>query len=650
MDSPKKKHEATGRHPIAAFFAFMAAWPSRFAAWLAASFLGRALLSYSKSRELLSESRLSRRFRESRIYAAASPLRYRIARLLSDSRPAVLCHKLLDMLRYTHTRTYGVLFGTFGLYTILVYVMKRFLFVGMEGDFGALVTGIVTVLLSLLLLFSGNPLCYDLQESRLLGFLLYRVVGLRRYPIVRGKHKPLSPALAFLFGTLLGITAFLWHPLLTLFGIFALIAFFLLLFSPELCLFSAILMAPFLIFVGRPSVLLCVIVLIGVVGYLLKLLLGKRLFSFEPLDFAVLFLGIAYILSAFFTYGGAVSTAKALMYAILLIGYFLAVNLLTSPVLVNRAINALLTGGTIVALIGLFQQFAGKAVADWLDNSAYDYISGRITSVFENPNILAAYLILIFPFAIAQLLKKTNALRRAGYFLVFVIFMAAIIYTWSRGAWIGAILALGLFLFACNPATIYLLIPVGVGLPFLLRWASDPFSLRLTSATLTDTSVSYRVHIWRGTWRMIGDHLLGGIGVGTDAFTAVYPYYALSGIETATHTHNLYLQYLVEFGIVGLLLLLLFVFLFFQCILTHQREEKDDGLRLSSIAAGCGVVAVLANGFADHVFYNSRVFFLFFIVVGIAVALSRVGKTEEERSRPIRDNGNEIYTVDIDVA
>ncbi len=649
MDTPKKRHDTQGRHPIAAFFALMAALPTRFAAWLSASFLGRLFLSYNKSRELLAESRLSRRFYDSRVYRMASPLRYRIARLLSDSRPAALGRSLLDTLRYTHTRTYGVLFGTFGLYTILVYVIQRFLFTGLSGDFGALVTGIVTVVLSLLLLLSGNPLCHDLQESRLLGFLLYRVVGLRRYPILRGKHKVLSPAIAFLFGTLLGITAFLWHPLLTLIGICAVIAFFLLLFSPELCLFSAILFAPFLIFVGRPSVLLCVIVLIGLFGYLLKLLLGKRLFSFEPLDFAVLFLGITYILSGFFTYGGSASTAKALMYAILLVGYFLAVNLLTSPALVNRAINTLLTGGTIVALIGLFQQFAGKAVADWLDSSAYDYISGRITSVFENPNILAVYLILIFPFSIAQLLKKSNTLHRAGYFLIFVIFITAIVYTWSRGAWIGVIVALALFLFACSPATVYLLIPVGVGLPFLLHWASDPLSLRLSSTTLADTSISYRVHIWRGTWRMIGDHLFGGIGVGENAFTAVYPYYALSGIETATHTHNLYLQYLAEFGIVGLLLLLFFVFLFFQCILTHQREEKDEGLRLSSIAAGCGIIAVLANGFADHVFYNSRVFFLFFAVAGIAVALSRVGKTEEERGKPIRNNGNETFTVDIEV-
>ena len=71
-------------------------------------------------------------------------------------------------------------------------------------------------------------------------------------------------------------------------------------------------------------------------------------------------------------------------------------------------------------------------------------------------------------------------------------------------------------------------------------------------------------------------------------------------------------------------------------------------MRLTAIAAGCGVLAVLINGFADHVFYNSRIFFLFFAVAGIAVALSRVGKTEEERSKPLYDEGNETFSLDVD--
>lgn len=649
MDSEKRRPSL--RHGIAAFFAFFVALPSRLSAWLCDSFVGRCFHAYGKSTELLGESRLFRRFRDSRVYRTASPMRYRVAGFLTNGPLSVLFTRILAILRYTETWIYGILFGTFGLYTLLVYVVRHFAFSAAGNDLASLVTGIATLFFSLLLLFSRKPLCVTLQESAILGFLLYRTAGLRRHPAKATVRHTINPTVAFLFGSLLGIMGFFVNPLHLLLGIFGIILFFLLLFSPELCLFSAIAFAPFLIFVERPSILLCTVVLIGTLGYLLKVLLGKRLFSIEPLDFAVFFLVLLYLLSCFFSYGGQASIQRALMSAALLGGYFLIVNLFTSRALILRAVNTMIISGTIVALIGLFQQFTGNAIADWLDSAAYDYISGRITSVFENPNILAVYLILVFPFVTVMLFQRGSALRRFAALLLFAVFMAAIVYTWSRGAWIGVIASFALLMFSCSPATIYLLIPIGAGVPFLLRLASSPIADRLSSATsLADSSVSYRFHLWRGTWRMIGDHILGGIGVGEEAFAAVYPYYAPAGMESARHAHNLYLEVLAEFGIVGCALLLFFVFLFFQRTLTHQHEEADNEIRLLSVAATASVFAVLVNGFTDHVFYNSRIFFLFFAVVGIAVALARVGRTEAERSQPIKDSGGEHYTVEIEIA
>ena len=146
---------------------------------------------------------------------------------------------------------------------------------------------------------------------------------------------------------------------------------------------------------------------------------------------------------------------------------------------------------------------------------------------------------------------------------------------------------------------------------------------------------------------MAKEHLLGGVGVGESAFRAYYPLYSLSGIEGATHAHNLLLQLLCEFGVLGPMLFLLFAVFLYQCLFSHQAEETDEEIRLSSIAAGCGIFAVLINGLFDYVFYNSRVFFLFFVVVGIAVALSRVGRVERTRSAPIYDKGSTESVLDI---
>jgi O-antigen ligase len=398
--------------------------------------------------------------------------------------------------------------------------------------------------------------------------------------------------------------------------------------------------------------LLAVVILTGAVSYLFKIMLGKRTFSFRPLDLTVLLLGLMYVLSTPFTHGGSASVREALLYAVLLLGYFLAANLLNTPAAISRAITALVAGGTVTALLGLYQQFAGKAVADWLDNAAYDYIAGRITAAFGNPNVLATYLILLFPFVMAGILKKGSFGSRAGSFLLFALFISTIILTWSRGAWIGVFLSLAIFLFAYNPATLYIWIPTVIGGLFALQHFDSAILNRLGSvfSPMADSSISYRISTWHGALSMASEHLLGGIGVGEEAFHATYPYYALSGIESAPHAHNLPLQYLCEFGIVGPLLLLLFIVIFFQCVISHRREETNQAFRLYSLAASSGVLAVLIFGLTDHVFYNARIFFLFFAVAGIAAALSRVGRVERERSLPISDREGEAYTIEIELS
>lgn len=647
MDSQRPAAES--KPARASFFASLLGFPARVAGWLAASAPGRFLHAYEACRESVRESRLARRLHESRLWRLGEPLRRRIGELFTHSPIAKLINRLGELLRFTETRAYGILFSTFGLYTVLVFVIRYFAQWARGAEQSALITGIVITLLSIPMLFSSRPIYITMQESRLLSAFFYRLVGLRQYPYTDKRPLTINPTVAFLIGSLLGIAGFFVHPLYLLGILLGIACFLLLLFSPELCLYTTLLLCPLFFFFEHPSTLLSVILLTGSVSYLFKVLLGKRTFSFEPLDLTVLLLGLLYSSAALFTRGGAASSVEALLYASLLLGYFLAANLLTTPASVGRAITALTAGGAITAMLGLLQYFTGQAIAGWLDSTAYAYISGRITAAFDNPNVLAAYLIMVLPFITAGILKKGRLHGRLGALLIFAACMGAIILTWSRGAWLGVILSFAIFLFAYNPATVYILIPAAVGSFFGLQHLGSAITQRLSStlSLAADSSISYRLSTWRGALSMGWEHFFGGVGVGEKAFTAVYPYYALSGIESAPHAHNLVLQYFCEFGIIGPLLLLLFVLILFQCILSHQREETNPTIRLYSMAAGGSLLALLAYGLADHAFYNARIFFLFFAIAGIAAALSRVGRLERQRNTPLRDTEAEAYAIEI---
>ena len=630
-------------------FAFFATLPNRIAAWIAASFLGRFFCGYGKVEEVFRESRTVRTAFRGRTGARLSRWRYRLASLSAKSKLQSSLHRLFTVLQQTRLRSYGLFLFTFGFYSCVIYLAEYYVLPLIEPEVSLLITGGVTLLLGIALLFNPLTLHEALDEEHFLGAFLYRVAGLRIYARKHRSKWQITYFAAFLLGSLFGVAGFFIHPLYLL-GILAAISFFaVLIHSPEFSLLSAIFLAPFLIFFERPSLLLLCILLIGMLGYVGKLILGRRIFRFEPVDCGILALMAMFLASCLFTQGGGASVKEALLTCALMCGYFLAANLINTPDMLDRAISALLSGAGLVSFIGILQQLTGKAVANWLDSAAFDYISGRITSTFENPNVLAVYLILVLPFALSRMARGRVG-ERIGSSVTVILIMAALVFTWSRGAWISAAAVLVLFILLCRPSTVYILLPLGIATPFALNaWLpaiADRFS---SSASLSDSSVFYRSELWQGVWKMIGDNFLGGIGMGEEAFTAIYPYYAHAGIEGATHAHNLYLQFFVSFGFLGPVLLVGALLLIFVCLFTHKKNERSADLQLLCIASVCSLLAVLINGFTDYVFYNYRVFFLFFAVCGIAVAVARVGRREHLRSIREDSRGATEYAVEVEL-
>ena len=643
------RESGTAKTRRLSLFAFLAILPSRIAAWVAASFLGRFFCSYKKIEETFLESRTVRTAFRGRVGEKLSRWRYRLASLSFKSGVQSGLHRLFTVLQQTRLRSYGLFLITFGFYGCLIYAAEYFVLPLTDPNISILITGAVTFLLGVPLLFSPLTLHEALDEEHLLGAFLYRVSGLRIYARKHRSKWQINYATSFLLGSIFGVVGFFVHPLQLLLGLFALSMLAILIHSPEFSLLSAIFLSPFLIFFENPSILLFIILIIGIIGYIGKLILGRRTFRFEPVDCGILALMALFLASCLFTRGGEASVKEALLACALICGYFLAANLINTPAMLDRAISALLTGAGLVSFIGILQQLTGRAVADWLDNAAFDYISGRITSTFANPNVLAVYLILVLPFALARMVRGRTG-ERIGSAVTFLLIMAALVFTWSRGAWIGAVVALVVFILLCRPGTAYILLPLGIAAPFVLRAWLPSIADRFSSSTsLSDSSVFYRRELWQGVWGMVGDNFIGGIGMGEEAFTAVYPYYAHAGIESATHAHSLYLQFFVSFGFLGPILLIGALLLIFICLFTHRKEERSAELQMLCIASVCSILAVLINGFTDYVFYNYRIFFLFFAVCGIAVAVTRVGRREHLRSIREDSLGATEYTVEVEI-
>ena len=129
-----------------------------------------------------------------------------------------------------------------------------------------------------------------------------------------------------------------------------------------------------------------------------------------------------------------------------------------------------------------------------------------------------------------------------------------------------------------------------------------------------------------GTLLMLKDFWLSGIGPGTEAFSVIYPAYSYDTI-VAPHAHNLFLQIMVESGLIGLIIFLILIVLFLKKLAcAHQTFGKGHELSTLLVSMGAAVTGFIVQGLFDNCFYNYRVFIIFWTVIGLGSAAAETAK------------------------
>lgn len=123
--------------------------------------------------------------------------------------------------------------------------------------------------------------------------------------------------------------------------------------------------------------------------------------------------------------------------------------------------------------------------------------------------------------------------------------------------------------------------------------------------------------------------------------------YAYAGIEAAVHSHNLYLQILITMGFSGLLCFGLIIFFYAQKSFEYSKSPVSRDSYLFVIAAFFSVCALLIMGMFDYVWYNSRIFFIFWAALALGIACIRIGKRQISKAEIYVDFHDSSSSVDL---
>lgn len=220
------------------------------------------------------------------------------------------------------------------------------------------------------------------------------------------------------------------------------------------------------------------------------------------------------------------------------------------------------------------------------DNNFLDQLRNRVMqthiySTFSHPNTLASFLALMLPSALGlSVAAWYNSKRKILFPMALGIVGAFIFAIWanfSRGAMASISLvlisALALFLWQTFPAKrSWLLASIAiVTISAVIIWKTN--SLAGIFKKESSGGLSARIDYWKGTWKMIEQFPLLGVGPGN--FGNSYPRFMNeNALEKIKDPHNFALELWSSAGITALLLFAMVIAILFQRLLMHHDNES----------------------------------------------------------------------------
>jgi hypothetical protein len=605
---------------------------NRGTAWLYAlilhSWIGRLMTSFRKTEAAISYGRVRTR---RHACAPMSSGRMRLVRAVEGSHLFVLLRGIFRGFLGCPTALYG-LFGLIqGLCGVAFYFILPYLYPSLTPTLGDMIQSALLAGLSLPLLLTRKTLAGVLSSSRLIAFLLFSFLGIPRESLDIPRDKRWN--LLFYPMPLLGVAAAfaaLWsHPLLIPLCLIGLGVQGMIFAYPEtgVVLFTVTLPA---VWANRSFIIIpAILILLTWLSYGVKLLFLHRTIRFGLLDRVVFILMVLMLACGCVGSGLTASSVTVTLFLVISCSaYFLVVNLITTRIYVRRCLLGVGISVGLVTALAYLRLISVDSLA-WLEGSrAGDAIINGFRNGYERLSTLwvehsELYLVLSFPWLCAYMMHTKRLFRRVMGMCFVALDAILIVMTHSISAMFCIIAVTVLFFLFLHHRwlSVGVLAVPAVGCGFM--WLTYLYPITDSLKTILSRSRLYKSQLSHSLWDMVWDHP-AGIGVGEEAFAAIYPAYAAPDLGAVTDSGSLLFEILLSYGWPGLIMFAALLFFFLQKGLTclgHTAVTKDRAIILGGMASLVGVVIF---GAVRSFITSPRVFFTILLMIALCSAYENI--------------------------
>lgn len=278
----------------------------------------------------------------------------------------------------------------------------------------------------------------------------------------------------------------------------------------------------------------------------------------------------------------------------------------------------------------------------FFDKQAANYM---VTPLLPDHTSYGAILAMLIPFILfCAFNRRFHLSKKLLMFAVGIIYILALIFSYTRAAWLGVAASVALFILLALKIKGRTIVLIGAVLTIVIlafsteimmslekntQSSSDNLSEQLSSVTniSTDASNLERINRWNSAIRMFNERPVFGFGPGTYMFQ--YAPYQIFSERTIISTnfgdvgnaHSEFLGPLAESGVLGTATFTLILIIIGTTTFRIYHKVKEREARLLSMALFLGLLTHYVHGFLNNFLDIDKFLFLFWGFTAAIVAI-----------------------------
>lgn len=354
--------------------------------------------------------------------------------------------------------------------------------------------------------------------------------------------------------------------------------------------------------------------------------------------YILLYMAIGFLLMSVVNPWPAVALAGYRAAVEYMVWFFLIIRLIESRRDFNMAYLGFIMLGTLLCLHGIYQYVVAVPIpASWITSTEMG-VRTRVFSIIGSPNLFGSFIVMVAPMAAAMIYYCKRIWIKTTFAVVTGVMCLCLLFTFSRGAWVGIVVAVVIFSLYLDRRLLGALAGLMAAVLILIPSITSRLTYLFTNDYREASALGGRTIRWElGRLLLTENNPWLGFGLGRFGGAVAMNNKVLIESEGFKYFYmdNYYLKTMVEMGYIGLFFLLLMIagLVIWGLRAIHQSspacEVKEDPLfrvvgkeKAKAVGIFSGLMGVLIHCCFENIFEEPFMMAYFF---GLAAMLMYLG-------------------------